>query len=57
LMPRICGQNRAYLTMTLEQFRDGTRPSPIMHEVTKGLSNELIEKLARYFSEGDCAAR
>ncbi|MFQ5755318.1 MAG: c-type cytochrome [Acidiferrobacterales bacterium] len=50
LMPKLCGQNQEYLVMTLEQFRDGTRPSPIMHEVTKNLSDELIQQLADYFA-------
>jgi cytochrome c553 len=50
LMPKLCGQEQEYLVMTLEQFRDGTRPSPIMHEVTKNLSNEMIQELAAYFA-------
>ncbi len=50
LMPKLCGQSKDYLVMTLVQFRDGTRPSPIMRETTKNLSDELIEQLADFFS-------
>ncbi len=50
LMPKICGQNKEYLVMTLEQFRDGSRPSPIMRETMKGLDDDLIEQLADFFS-------
>lgn len=50
LMPKICGQNVEYLEMTLLQFRDGTRVSPIMSQTTKLLSDELIRQLAIYFA-------
>jgi cytochrome c553 len=49
-MPKLCGQNVEYLEMTLLQFRDGTRISPIMSQTTKLLSDELIRQLAAYFA-------
>ncbi len=50
LMPKLCGQNKDYLVMTLVQFQDGSRPSPIMREATKGLSDELLDQLADFFA-------
>lgn len=50
LMPKLCGQNKDYLVMTLVQFQDGSRPSPIMREATKGLSDDLIKQIADYFA-------
>lgn len=55
LMPKICGQNLEYLIMTLVQFRDGSRTSPIMREATKTLSDEMIEQLASYFANSPCS--
>ena len=53
LMPKICGQNKEYLVMTLVQFRDGKRISPIMHDAMSGVSDELINQLADYFGQAD----
>jgi sulfide dehydrogenase cytochrome subunit len=50
LMPKLCGQSKEYLLMTLVQFQDGSRPSPIMREATKGLSEDLLEQLADFFA-------
>ena len=50
LMPKLCGQSKDYLVMTLVQFQDGSRPSPIMREATKGLSDDLIKQIADYFA-------
>ena len=50
LIPKLCGQNQEYLEMTLIQFRDGTRVSPMMQQTTKMLSDRLIRQLAAYFA-------
>jgi cytochrome c553 len=50
LIPKLCGQNPEYLEMTLIQFRDGRRVSPIMSQTTKFLSDDLIRQLAVYFA-------
>jgi len=55
LIPKICEQNIEYLIMTLVQFSDGSRPSPIMRETTKNLSRELIGELADYFANSPCS--
>ena len=50
LIPKLCGQTAEYLEMTLIQFRDGRRVSPIMSQTTKFLSDDLIRQLAVYFA-------
>ena len=57
LIPKLCGQNAEYLEVTLLQFRDGSRPQPIMHETTKRLSNKLIKQLAEYFADTSCSKK
>jgi cytochrome c553 len=51
LIPKLCGQNVEYLEMTLIQFRDGSRVSPMMQQTTKTLSDSLIRQLSDYFAE------
>jgi len=48
--PNLAGQNKDYLVQTLREFRDGTRPSPIMGPMAKPLSNSDIDQIAMYFA-------
>ncbi len=50
IYPRLAGQNHNYLVKQLKNFRDGKRKSDTMNEMTKGLLDEEIEALAKYFS-------
>ncbi|WP_456415304.1 c-type cytochrome [Thiolapillus sp.] len=50
IYPRLAGQNYRYLVKQLKNFRDGKRKSDTMNEMTKGLLDEEIEALAKYFS-------
>jgi cytochrome c553 len=38
-----------YILGQLMAFRNGQRPATIMHQITKGYSQEQLETLARYF--------
>ena len=49
-MPKLAGQQRAYLAQQMQDFRAGKRPATIMHQIAKGYSDEQIEALAAYFS-------
>lgn len=57
LIPKLCGQTAEYLEMTLIQFRDGRRVSPIMSQTTKFLSDDLIRQLAVYFANAPTAGK
>lgn len=49
-MPRLAGQSREFLLTQLLAFRTGARPATIMHQITRGYSQEQLEALATYFS-------
>jgi cytochrome c553 len=49
-VPRLAGQNPQYLGHALSLFKAGTRASPIMQSIAKGLSDETINALAQYYS-------
>ena len=48
--PRLAGQAYDYLVEALTQYRSSARPDPIMGAMAKGLSDDQIRVLARYFS-------
>lgn len=47
---RLAGQSRDFLLTQLLAFRTGDRKATIMHQITKGYSEEQLEKLAAYFA-------
>lgn len=49
--PNLAGQKEKYLIWQLSAFRDGSRPSHIMNEVTKGLTDQNIEDLAAFYAQ------
>jgi cytochrome subunit of sulfide dehydrogenase len=49
-MPNLAGQPKDYLVRQLRDFRDGKRPATVMHQVSKGLTEEQIELVAVYWS-------
>lgn len=49
-MPNLAGQTETYLVQLLQGFRDGKRPATIMHQLTKGYTDEQIQGLAVHFA-------
>lgn len=49
-LPNLAGQQKDYLVKQLRDFRDGTRPATIMHQIAKGYTEEQYELLAAYFA-------
>ena len=47
---RLAGLNRDYILTQLLAFRTGDRKATIMHQITRGYSEEQLEKLATYFA-------
>jgi len=47
---RLAGLPRDYLLTQLLAFRTGDRKATIMHQITRGYSEEQLEKLAAYFA-------
>jgi len=49
-MPNLAGQPQDYLARQLRDFRDGKRPATIMHQISKGLTEEQITAVSAYWS-------
>jgi cytochrome subunit of sulfide dehydrogenase len=47
---RLAGLPADYVLTQLMAFRSGQRPATIMHQITKGYSQEQLESLATYFA-------
>lgn len=49
-VPRLAGQNAAYLARALAAFNGGTRASPVMRPIASSLSDAAIHELSAYFA-------
>jgi sulfide dehydrogenase cytochrome subunit len=49
-MPSLAGQSKENMVRTLKEFREGKRPATIMHQLSKGYSDEQIELIAAFFA-------
>ena len=47
---RLAGLPQDYLITQLMAFRNGQRPATIMHQITRGYSQEQLETVAAYFA-------
>jgi cytochrome c553 len=49
-IPSLAGMPREYMVSQMKAFREGTRPATVMHQLTKGLTDQQIESVSTYFS-------
>jgi len=49
-IPSLAGMPREYMVAQMKAFRDGSRPATVMHQLTKGLTDEQIQSVATYFA-------
>ena len=49
-VPGLAGTDKVYFTQQMKDFKAGTRPATIMHQIAKGYSDGQIDQLAGYFS-------
>jgi sulfide dehydrogenase cytochrome subunit len=49
-MPGLAGQQRTYLVQQMKDFRSGARPATLMHQISKGYTDEQVEALAAFFA-------
>jgi cytochrome c553 len=47
---RLAGLPQDYMISQLLAFRTGARPATIMHQITRGYSQEQLEELSKYFA-------
>ena len=36
--------------MQMKAFKEGTRPATVMHQLSKGITDEQIDRIADYFA-------
>jgi cytochrome subunit of sulfide dehydrogenase len=49
-MVSLAGLPKDHIVTQMQAFRDGKRPATVMHQITKGYTNEQIESIAAYFA-------
>jgi sulfide dehydrogenase cytochrome subunit len=54
-MPSLAGRSKAEIVEQVKAFREGKRPSTIMHQLAKGYTDPQIEAIADYFSRQPAA--
>jgi len=55
--PRLAGVPIEYVAKQLVDYRDGSRPNPVMGPIAKALSDAEIASLARYYASHELPAR
>ena len=49
-MPPLAGMPRETMVAAMAGFKNGSRAATVMHQLSKGLSDAQIERLATYFA-------
>ena len=49
-IPSLVGMPKEYMVRQLKSFKDGSRPATVMHQITKGLTDEQVETISTYYS-------
>ena len=49
-MPNIAGLDQAYIIKQMSDFKSGTRPATVMHQIAKGFNDDQVAALAAYFA-------
>ncbi len=49
-VPGLAGAPKAAFAAQMKAFKDGSRPATIMHQLSKGYTDEQIDRLGDYFA-------
>ena len=49
-IPSLAGSSKATITMQMKDFKEGTRPATVMHQLSKGYTDEQIDRISTYFA-------
>jgi sulfide dehydrogenase cytochrome subunit len=49
-MESLAGKDAAEITQKMLDFKNGRRPATLMHQISKGYSDEQIQQIAAYFA-------
>ncbi|MDO8774144.1 MAG: c-type cytochrome [Burkholderiaceae bacterium] len=50
-IPSLAGMPKSYMVMQMKAFKEGTRPATVMHQISKGITDQQIDSMATYFSD------
>jgi len=50
VLPVLYGQNHDYLLRVMKEYRDGKRGNSMMHKMSAGYSDQLLEEMAAYYA-------
>lgn len=49
-MPSLAGEPKDQLVKRIKEYRAGTRPATVMHQISKGYTDEQIDLVAGFFA-------
>ncbi|MDO9198877.1 c-type cytochrome [Rhodoferax sp.] len=49
-IPSLVGMPKSYMIMQMKAFKDGSRPATVMHQLSKGFTDQQIDSIATYFA-------
>lgn len=49
-IPSLVGMPKSYMIMQIKAFKDGSRPATVMHQLSKGFTDQQIDSIASYFA-------
>ena len=49
-IPSLAGSSKAEITVQMKAFKEGTRPATVMHQLSKGYTEEQIDRISAYFA-------
>jgi cytochrome c553 len=49
-MPGLAGQPKESIIQRFKEYRSGSRPATVMHQIAKGYTDAQVELLANYFA-------
>jgi sulfide dehydrogenase cytochrome subunit len=49
-IPSLVGMPKSYMVMQMKAFKEGTRPATVMHQLSKGITDQQIDSIANYFA-------
>ena len=49
-VPALAGVSKATLVAQMKAFREGTRPATVMHQLSKGYTEDQIDRIATHFA-------
>lgn len=49
-IPSLVGMPKSYMLTQMKAFKDGSRPATVMHQLSKGYTDQQIDSITTYFA-------